>query len=83
MIRCLCGHHVALQLNLRDLGMPALGTRRDNRNHRLEPTGDERCGTDNGFRAHSRRGEKACDPCRDAHTEATSEYRRRKAASAA
>lgn len=32
-----------------------------------DPTPDPRCGTHAGYVAHWRRGENACDPCRDGH----------------
>ena len=34
------------------------------------------CGTRNGYKAHRRRGEDACLPCRDAHNTHMSNYRR-------
>lgn len=41
------------------------------------PTTDHRCGTHNGYAAHSRRGETACQPCKDANAAYMREYKRK------
>jgi hypothetical protein len=39
------------------------------RKPRKPPTPDARCGTNAGYQAHHRRGEDACDPCREGANE--------------
>lgn len=45
-----------------------------NPNTKKEPTQDDRCGTRAGYRAHFRRGENYCEPCRDAEKTRSSQY---------
>ncbi|MBB0990922.1 hypothetical protein G6009_05495 [Dietzia sp. SLG510A3-30A2] len=40
-----------------------------------DPTPDPRCGTRAGYKAHARRDEWSCDPCRAANTHATKKHR--------
>lgn len=49
------------------------GARPDAR--RTTPKPDVECGTHRGYRRHHRRGEKACEPCKAAHTAADRHYR--------
>lgn len=71
-----CGHNIAIQLHVRDLGLPTLGPRRDTRPHRKPPTTRPQCGTDNGYRNHSYHNEQACQACTNAHTTAAANYRK-------
>lgn len=43
-----------------------------------EPTYSPYCGTDSGYHRHLRAGERTCQPCRDAHAEASRERRARR-----
>ena len=51
------------------------GTKREPRAPR-QPRQPARCGTKAGYHAHYRRGEKPCDPCREAKTVAHRHYRK-------